>query len=388
MFLNRPLKGPADGVKRHMAHSVIPLPAASAAAAPRHRPPDCRSAPAPSSRSASRPSAAGQALRIASICAGGSGARAARSVSIASRIGCCPCASAASCRCSASSPRLVQTCGSTPSPWIGQPRGASTRLQVTNSSPPSGSGVDGLHQPLAEGRAADHHRAAAVGQRGGQDLRRAGGAAVDHHDHRHVLAPARPARSARRGRPPDRAPRYRRRRPPAAACRPASTAWRSSPPRLPRRSRMMPSARMRARPCPPATPPPGALAVLRLNPVIRISSTSPTRSREHGLRRHHGAFQLGGARLAVAAAPGQRQRRSLRAGDQAGDRRGILAAGRLAVHRQHVSPGRMPAIARRSVRDRGRAPRSAPPRCASVQAQRRRCRCARRDPRAASRGGT
>ena len=35
-----------------------------------------------------------------------------------------------------------------PRPWIGQPRGASTRLQVTNSSPPSGSGVIVCTSPL------------------------------------------------------------------------------------------------------------------------------------------------------------------------------------------------------------------------------------------------
>ena len=65
---------------------------------------------------------------------------------------------------------------------------------------------DRLHQPLAQGGAADHHAAAAVGQRGGQDLGGAGGAAIHHDDHRHFLgqlarlSSARPASPRGRGR--------------------------------------------------------------------------------------------------------------------------------------------------------------------------------------------
>ena len=43
-----------------------------------------------------------------------------------------------------------------------------------------------LHQPLAEGGRADHHRAVVVLERAGDDLRGAGGALVDQHDDRQV----------------------------------------------------------------------------------------------------------------------------------------------------------------------------------------------------------
>ena len=58
--------------------------------------------------------------------------------------------------------------------------------------------------------------------------------------------------------------------------------------------------------------------------------------REHGLRRHHRPFQFGGARPAVMAAPAQPQGGALGTGNQPGDRSGILAAHRHAVHRQHA----------------------------------------------------
>ena len=43
-----------------------------------------------------------------------------------------------------------------------------------------------LHQPLAEGRRADHHRAVVVLERAGDDLRGAGGAFVHQHDDRQL----------------------------------------------------------------------------------------------------------------------------------------------------------------------------------------------------------
>ena len=148
-------------------------------------------------RSRSRPSAAGQALRIASICAGGSGARAARCACSAFAIGWRPCASAASCRLSASWPEAGADLRQHAQP-LDRP---AARRQHAAPGDEQLAAVrqrrDRLHQPLAEGGAADHHAAAAVGQRGGQDLGGAGGAAVHHHDDRHVLGQLAGARIAR-----------------------------------------------------------------------------------------------------------------------------------------------------------------------------------------------
>ena len=123
-----------------------------------------------------------------------------------------PRARSASCRSSASWPRLVQTCGITPRPWIGQPRGASTRLQVTNSSPPSGSGAMVCTRPLPRVDTADHHAAAV-----GRPAPRPGSRRRWRCGHR----PSRPPAGRRRVRPPRR---RRDRRAPHRGSRPAVTA--------------------------------------------------------------------------------------------------------------------------------------------------------------------
>ncbi len=119
-------------------------------------------------------------------------------------------------------PRLVQTCGSTPSPWIRPAAGRQHAAPGDEQLAAVGQLADRLHQALAQRRAADHHGAALSGQRAGHDLGGAGRAAVDQHDHglagghvvpvrRHSCAacglrPAvvamRPDRAAGRSRPP------------------------------------------------------------------------------------------------------------------------------------------------------------------------------------------
>ena len=122
--------------------------------------------------------------------------------------------------------------------------------------------LDLLDHALAERVRADDGRALAVAQRAGHDLRGAGAAAVDEHDHGDASG-----RSRRPRRPRTRSRRARPRTdtiwPSSMKMLDTSTASRSRPPPLPRRSSTIPSApassslstSRRSTPCAPALKP-------------------------------------------------------------------------------------------------------------------------------------
>ncbi len=215
---------------------------------------------------------------------------------------------------------------------MGQPRGASTRLQVTNSSPPSGnaamvctSPLPRVELPITTPRPRSASAAARISA---------------------ALA-VRPSTTTTTGTSPASSPGLERQIRVASGSRPtvivttpagssvsaALTAWRSSPPRSPRRSRMMPSGG-----CAAGEALPDGLREVAVGAAVELGDLDQQRVAdalgEDGLRRNHGAFQLRRVRPSVLAAPGNRELRLFRAGDPAHHRGGVLAAGRLAIDRQ------------------------------------------------------
>ena len=209
--------------------------------------------------SPSRASPAGQALRWSRMAAAATGTRADRCRSSAACIRGVPRSRLASCCARLSCPRLVQTCGSTPSPWIGQPRGASTRLHVTNSSPPSGSlpmvctsPLPSVELPTTTARPLSARAAVRISAE---------------------LA-VRPSTRTMIGTPEVRSPDVAAHRWNASGFRPsvtamipassnmsaAVTAWRNTPPRFPRRSSTSPRGRR-----PAGTVPLKAVSISRAN---------------------------------------------------------------------------------------------------------------------------
>ena len=113
----------------------------------------------------------------------------------------------------------------------------------------------------------------------------------------------------------------------------ALTAWRNSPPRLPRRSRTMPCGRARTGEARSERVRQMAVgAVVEAGDLQHEHVADPLRVDR--LRRHHGALYVGGTRAAIAATPDDSDMRVLRPVDPTGHRDGVLAARRLAIDRR------------------------------------------------------